>query len=65
MKAFFVGLLFLFFVTVFAALGFLLFPLFIVIGVGLKVLLGLGFVLLCIWLLGKIIIFIWDKFIKK
>ncbi len=65
MKAFLVGLFFLFFVIIFAALGFLLFPLFIVIGWGLKILLGFGFVMLCVWLLGKVIIFIWERFIKK
>lgn len=65
MKAFLVGLFFLILVGIFASLGFLLFPLFIVIGIGLKILLGFSFVLLCIWLLGKIIIFVWEKIIKK
>ncbi len=65
MKAFLIGLFFLVLVIIFAALGFLLFPLFIVIGWGLKILLGFGFVIACIWFLGKIIIFVWEKFIKK
>lgn len=65
MKAFLVGLFFLFLVTIFAVLGFLLFPLFIVIGLRLKILLGFGFVILCVWFLGKIIILVWEKFIKK
>ncbi len=65
MKAFLVGLFFLFFVIIFAAFGFLLFPLFIVIGWGLRILLGFGFVMFSIWFLGKIIIFVWEKFFKK
>ncbi len=65
MRAFLVGLFFILLVTIFAALGFLLFPLLIVIGWGLRILLGLAFVLLCIWFLGKVIIYIWEKFIKK
>jgi hypothetical protein len=61
MKAFFIGLIFIIAAAMLSGIGLLLFPLFIVLGVFLKVILALFFVLFAIWLLGKFIIFIWDK----
>ncbi len=61
MKAFFIGLIFLIAVVIFAGVGILLFPLFIILGFLLRVILSFLFVILAIWLLGKFIIFIWDR----
>ena len=65
MKAFAIGLLFLIAVGFFSAIGFLLFPLIIVMNVLLTIILSLVFVILCIWLLGKLIIFVWEKLFTK
>lgn len=64
MKAFLIGLIFLIAVTVLSGIGLLLYPLFIVLALFLRVILSLFFVLLCIWLLGKFIIFVWEKVFK-
>ncbi len=65
MKAFFIGLLFLLAAAILSGIGFLLFPVFIVLGWLLRFLFMLGFVILAIWLLGKLIILVWDVIIKK
>ncbi len=62
MKEFLVGLLFLIAVVFFAGIGLLLFPLIIVLHLILRAILALAFMLACIWLLGKFIIFVWKKF---
>ncbi|MFH1441388.1 MAG: hypothetical protein ABIH18_05055 [Candidatus Omnitrophota bacterium] len=65
MKAFFIGLLFLLAVAILSGIGFLLFPVLIILGWFLRFFLMLGFVILAIWLLGKLIILILDVIIKK
>jgi len=61
MKAFFVGLAFLAAVAIFTGIGILLFPLLILLGLFLRIMLGFLFVILAIWALGKFIIFIWGR----
>lgn len=65
MKAFFIGLLFLLVVGILSGIGFLLFPVLIIMGWFLRFLLMLGFVILAVWVLGKLIMLIWDVIIKK
>jgi hypothetical protein len=64
MKAFFIGLIFLFAVSILSGIGILLYPLIIVLGFFLRIILALLFVIFCIWLLGKFIIFVWGKIFK-
>ena len=64
MKAFAIGLIFLIAVSILSAIGILLFPLIIVLGFFLKIILALLFVIFSIWLLGKLIIFIWERIFK-
>ncbi len=64
MKAFTVGLIFLIAVSILTSIGILLFPLIIVLGFLLRIILTLLFVILCIWLLGKFIIFVWERIFK-
>ncbi|MBU1125825.1 MAG: hypothetical protein KKC84_07345 [Candidatus Omnitrophica bacterium] len=64
MKAFLVGLLFLLAVGVFMGIGVFLYPLIIVLGVFLRVFVGFALVLGGIWLLGKFILYVWEK-VKK
>jgi hypothetical protein len=45
--------------------GVLLYPLIIVLGVLLRLLVAVAFVVLSIWLLGKFIIFVWEKLVAK
>ncbi len=61
MKAFFLGLAFLIAVAVLSVIGFPI--LFLLVGL-LRIFVGLAFVILSIWLLGKFIIWFWEK-IKK
>lgn len=65
MKAFLVGLLFLIGAAVLLSVGsvlvILLMPFLIVVGVLMKFLLGLVFVIFCVWLLGKFIIYVFEK----
>lgn len=61
MKAFFVGLLFIIAVTLLAGIGFLLFPLLLVMAFFLRIVVIFLLVLLAIWFLGKFIIFLWEK----
>ena len=65
MKAFFVGLLALLVVGILSGIGFLLYPFFILLSFILQFLAGIAFAVLCVWLLGRFIIFIWDKIFKK
>jgi len=64
MKAFFVGLIFLIAVSVLAGIGILFFPLIIVWGFFLRIILTLLFIVFSIWLLGKFIIFVWEGIFK-
>lgn len=61
MKAFFIGLLFLIAVTLLAGVGFLLSPLLLVMAFFLRIVIIFLLIILAIWLLGKFIIFIWEK----
>ncbi|MFC1675409.1 hypothetical protein ACFL1K_05965 [Candidatus Omnitrophota bacterium] len=61
MKAFLAGLLFLVAVSAFAALGVLIYPLLLVLAVFLRMILAFLLVILAVWLLGKFIIFVWEK----
>jgi hypothetical protein len=65
MNAFFIGLIFLIAVAFFLTVGILFLPLFLFLGLTLHRLLILAFVIFAIWLLGKIIIFVWENFINK
>jgi len=64
MKAFFIGLIFLMATGLLSGIGILLFPLVIVLGFFLRILLALIFVVFATWLLGKFIIFIWGVIFK-
>lgn len=64
MKAFFIGLIFLIAVIILTGIGILFFPLIIVLGFFLKIILTLLFIIFSIWLLGKFIIFAWEKISK-
>lgn len=61
MKAFFVGLISLISVAILSGIGILLFPLFIVLGWALRIIISLAFAIFAVWLLGKFILFIWEK----
>jgi len=59
MKAFLVGLIFLFVVVILSALGILLLPLLIVLGWLLQFLFTFILIIFSVWFLGKLIIFVW------
>jgi len=61
MKAFWVGSLFLCAVFVLAGIGVVLSPLIILLSFLLRIIISLALVIFAIWLLGKFIIFIWEK----
>jgi len=61
MKEFFTGLAFLLLVGVFASLGFLLFPLLLLIAFVLRLVLSAAILVFFIWLLGKLILFLNKK----
>lgn len=61
MKAFLVGLLFLFIVAVLAGMGVLLFPFLLVLGWIVRVILIVVLLILAVWLLGKLILYIRKK----
>lgn len=61
MKAFLVGLLFLFIVAVLAGTGVLLFPFLLVLGWIVRVILIVVLLILAVWLLGKLILYIRKK----
>ena len=65
MRAFAVGLIFVIAVGILSVAGVLLFPLIIALGFFLRITLSLFFVIFCIWLLGKFIIFVWKKKFPK
>ena len=65
MKAFFVGLITLIVVIIMGTIGALLYPLFIVLGLFLRVILLFLLFIFAIWLLGKFILFIWEKLFKE
>ncbi|MCX5705003.1 MAG: hypothetical protein NTZ92_02950 [Candidatus Omnitrophica bacterium] len=59
MKAFLVGLLFLFSLIAAVVLGLMLFPFLLIVAFFLQILLVIGGIVFVIWFLGKFIIFIW------
>jgi len=61
MKEFLVGLLFLTAVFLFAATAFLLYPFIVVMGFFLRFIIVCAFFVFAVWLLGKMIIWIWKK----
>ncbi len=61
MKAFLVGLLFLFIVAVLAGTAVLLFPFLLVLGWIARVILIVVLLILAVWLLGKLILYIRKK----
>jgi hypothetical protein len=61
MKAFLAGFLFIIAVSILAGLGVLLFPLLLVLTFFLRIIISFAIVLLAIWLLGKFIIFVWER----
>ena len=65
MKAFFVGLIFLILTTLLAGLGILLYPLLSILGFLLYFVLMFAFVIFAIWLLGKLIILVWESLRPK
>ena len=69
MKAFFVGLFFLILtfimIVVLSGLFVLLSPFLLMIGIALRVILSIIVVIFAIWLLGKLIIYIWDSIRSK
>ena len=65
MKAFFVGLLFLLAVMVLTGLGVMLYPFLAILTVSLQMIIGFAVVIFAIWLLGKLIIFAWDKLVSN
>ena len=69
MRAFFVGLAFLvlglLLVVVLSALFVLFSPLFFVIGIALRIILSIAVVIFAVWLLGKVVILIWDSLKSK
>jgi len=64
MKAFLVGLIFIIAVSFLAGIGILFFPLIIVSSFFLKIIVALLFIVFSIWLLGKFIIFVWERIFK-
>ncbi|MFY9401979.1 MAG: hypothetical protein WAQ07_01010 [Candidatus Omnitrophota bacterium] len=65
MKAFIVGLLFLIAVMILSGIGLLLYPFIIAMALLFRILLPLLFIIFSIWLLGKLIIFVWEKLFAK
>ncbi len=65
MKAFFVGLIFLFAVAILSGIGLMLTPLLIVLTFFLRIIIIALLAILGIWLLGKFIIFIWEAMKDK
>jgi hypothetical protein len=61
MREFLVGLLFLCAVGVLAGVGLLLFPLIIVLVFFLRIFVIFALVIAAIWLLGKFIMWVWEK----
>jgi len=65
MKEFLIGLIFLIAVFVFAGIGVLLMPFWLLLAIALRIALIVIFVFFCIWLLGKLIVLVWEKIKTK
>lgn len=61
MKALLVGFIFLVLAAILLSIGFLLFPLLIFLILFLRIIFAAVFILFSIWLLGKVIIYVWEK----
>lgn len=61
MKAFLVGLLFILGVIILAGIGFLLSPLLLLMVFFLRIIVVFVLVCFAVWLLGKFIIYVWEK----
>jgi hypothetical protein len=61
MKAFMVGLIFLAALVLLAGISFLLYPLLMVTGLLLRLAVFLAVIFLFIWILGKVILWLWKK----
>lgn len=65
MKEFFVGLLVIVAVFIFAGLGILLFPLLLVLGLALRLLILILIGILAVWLIGKLVLMVIDALRTK
>ncbi len=65
MKAFLIGLLFIVAVSLLSVFGVLLFPLLLLLTFMLRIIIGIALVIFAIWLLGKFIIFVWERLSGK
>jgi hypothetical protein len=65
MREFLVGLLVIAMVLVLSGLGILLLPLLLVLGIFLRLAIGLIILLLAVWLIGKVTLFLIDVLKKK
>ena len=65
MKEFFVGLLFLIAVVILTGVGFLLLPFLLILTVFLRIFVGFLLVIFAIWLLGKLIVLLWEFLNRK
>ncbi|MBM3248348.1 MAG: hypothetical protein FJZ10_02860 [Candidatus Omnitrophica bacterium] len=65
MKEFLIGLIFIVAVFVLAGIGVLLMPFWLLLAIALRIALIVIFVCFCIWLLGKLIVLIWEKIKAK
>jgi len=64
MKAFLVGLLFLMAVCLLSVTGFLLYPLLLLLAFSFRMIISIALLIFGIWLLGKFILYIWEKLNK-
>ncbi|MBU0759208.1 MAG: hypothetical protein KKA34_02450 [Candidatus Omnitrophica bacterium] len=64
MRAFLVGLIFIIASLLLSGVGFLLLPFVFVLGFLIRIVLSIVFILLCIWLLGRLIIFVFEMLFK-
>ena len=65
MKAFLVGLLFLIVILIMTGVAFLLLPLLLVMTFFLRALVIAALLVFAIWLLGKIVLYVWEALNKK
>ena len=65
MKEFFVGLLVLLLVSVFSVVGILLFPLLLVLGFFVRILLVIALLIFAVWLVGKMTLVLIEFLAKK
>jgi hypothetical protein len=61
MREFLTGLLFLIGVMFLVGMGILLIPFLLVLDFFLRILIGFALILLAIWLVGKWVLFLWDR----